>query len=210
MCRGSTLTPAFLLSLSLPRLPHPPPLISFPSRLCQGLEWMMSRLRVRWCPPAVDREGALVVSVSSAPNTNLNWGTALVDPPVLIPEEMDGVLPGFYIGEYDNLFCSFWTHNQIIGDFRTTLDTMTLETLDVAAARFSFQLNRGHQSVGPGIRTTTTTAAVWVHSGLAVLPDWLWPFSWPSLCIQPSILTWCLQQNVQVGTEGDRNVQKGG
>lgn len=47
-----------------------------------------------------------------------------------------------------------------------------------------------------------------VHSGLAVLPDWLWWFSLHSpLCtVQYSPETWCLLQNVEAEATGDWNM----
>lgn len=51
VCCGPILTPLFLSispSISHLSIPHLP--VFCTSRLCLGLEWMMSRLRVRWCP----------------------------------------------------------------------------------------------------------------------------------------------------------------
>lgn len=74
-CCGPSLTPLFVSvppSVSHLSIPHPP-LVFCTSRLCQGLEWMMSRLRVRWCPLTPIKRAACVVFFLP-PNTNLNRG----------------------------------------------------------------------------------------------------------------------------------------
>lgn len=159
MCCGSTLTPVFLL---IPRVPQPPPLISSPSGCARGLNG--------WCHgsawddvPCRGSRGCPCCVCSFRSKRKLEPRDRPVDP-VLVPADTDGVLPGFYISGYDNLFCSFWTQNQIIGDFRMTLDNRDSR----CCCTVFLSANRGQQSVRLGMRTTT--AAVWVHSGLAVLP----------------------------------------
>lgn len=172
-------------------------------RLCQGLEWMMSRLRVRWCPPRHGSRGCprRVRFFCSKHKLELrDWLVA----PVLIPADMDGALPGFYISEYDNLFWSFWTQNQTIGDFRMTLDyrasrcccTVSLSAKQRAAKCLAWNEDDDSSCVSPQWPCSIAWLAVTVFMALSVYTA--------------QYLTWCLQQNVQVGIDGDRNMQKGG
>lgn len=58
------------------------------SRLCQGLEWMMSRLRVRWWPLTPSEKCTPALWFPLPPNINLNgrwWMWSLVGWPALLP-----------------------------------------------------------------------------------------------------------------------------
>lgn len=107
---------SWFLSLSSIQHPHSsmthPPL-SFTPRLCQGLEWMMSRLRVRWWPLTLIQSASLLFVfffVFFLPrNTNLNWGWGwgrLTDGPLLLSCDADvgRLLPGRCTITSDNLF----------------------------------------------------------------------------------------------------------
>lgn len=49
------------------------PTVLFTSRLCQGLEWMMSRLRVRWWPLTLIKSAPLL-SAFLPPDMSMKWG----------------------------------------------------------------------------------------------------------------------------------------
>lgn len=89
-------------SISHLSIPHPSHVFRT-SRLCQGLEWMMSRLRVRWCPPTRIKRASFL-----PPNANLYWGIYTGGPsPDSCNADLDIALPGLYIIDSDNLFCPF-------------------------------------------------------------------------------------------------------
>lgn len=179
-----------------PRVPQPPPLISSPSGCARGLNG--------WCHdyvwddvPCRGSRGCPCCVCFFCSKHKLELRDWLMDP-VLIPADMDGVLPGFYISEYDNLFCSFWTQNQIIGDFRMTLDnrdsrcccTVFLSAKQRAAKCWAWNKDNDSSCVSPQWPCSIAWLAVMVFMALSVYTvqyfnvvpatecasgDWWWP-----------------------------------
>ncbi len=162
-------------------------------------------------------------SFSLPPDMSLKWGwgwSRLMDGPLLFPvmltwaDRCQDVI--FFC---DNLFYKrrlnseqkMWPFQKDIGQ----LKRLKLFKKWNFCTVFLSAKHRGQQSVW--LRTVhgliLQLCVSLAHGGLAVLPDWLWRFLLPPpVCtVQYSLLTWCLQQNVQaMMVDGDWNMQKGG
>lgn len=86
-----------------PALPPPSlhPNVLFTSRLCQGLEWMMSRLRVRWWPLTLIKSAPLLFIFSASRHElEMRMGLRSVDGwpcPLSCDADVDRLLSGRYI-----------------------------------------------------------------------------------------------------------------
>lgn len=163
--------------------------------LCQGLEWMMSRLRVRWWPLTLIRKRAL--SLCSLCLQKWAWnedGGEVVGwmavSSFLWSWRGQTAARTFYSSVIIYFLKDVWTHNKKKCDlFRRTLDNKRDSNYLnwIFCTVFLSAKDRGQQSVWLGnIHGLILQLCVSLaHRGLAVLPDWLWQFLLPPCVYSP-------------------------